>query len=146
MVTYGRCGQRPVVVITSRYSPHKLALLTFATVAGAGWTFGAPNPTSLVAAMPQPVLKVWAVMLLVHGLAGWAAAVAPKGMLERAMLLELGAMLEGVAALGFAATTAFVYAGWAALLGGGLAATWAVANLLRAVRVARDLRKLRASE
>lgn len=132
-----------VVVVRSRHSPHKLALLGLALLTGVAYLLGAPPPQSLAAQMPTWLVHAWAVGLLLHGAAGFAGVFAPRRHLDRGLGVEVGAMLFGAAALLVVAAASFKYAGGAALLGGGLAAAWAVANVWRAAQIRRDLRQLR---
>lgn len=133
--------QRPVVVITGRQRPHELVLLGFALLIGLAYTVGAPPPRSSAAEMPAWLVRLWAVGLLVHGVAGLAAVFVP-GPKGRSLLAEAGSMLIGAGALLVVAAASFSYAGWGALLGGGFLLAWAVANVVRAFQIRRDLRSL----
>lgn len=130
------------VVVTGRHRPHELVFLALALVLGLAYTLGAPPPQSAAAEMPMWLVRLWAVGLLAHGVTGAASVVLPLRW-DRALWLEAGSMLIGFGALLIVGAAAFSYAGlWRALLGGGLCFGWAVANLVRAVQIRRDFRRL----
>jgi hypothetical protein len=133
---------RPVLVVTGRHRPHEIVLLLFALVTGLAYTVGAPPPRSAAAEMPPWLVDLWAIGLLAHGVIGLAGVLLPFN-LERRLWLELGSMFIGTGALCLVAVVSFSYAGWAALLGGGLCVAWAVANQARAWQIYLDLRTRR---
>lgn len=132
---------RPRLFITSRHRPHEVVFLALAVAIGLAYTLGAPPPRSAAAAMPPWLVYLWAAGLAAHGILGLAGVYWPSR--DRGLLLELGSMLIGAGALAFVAILTFAYAGWGALLGGGLCVAWAVANLARAAQIRADLRALR---
>lgn len=134
-------GARPVVVVSGRHRPHEMLFLALSVLLGLAYTLAAPPPQSHAAEMPPWLVHVWAGGLLLSGVVGLAAILVPFRV-ERALLLELGAMLVGAGALVVTTAAVFAYAGWSGLLGGGFSAAWALANLARAGQIWRDLRGL----
>jgi hypothetical protein len=129
-------------VVTGPRRSHEVVFLAFAVLIGAVYTVGAPPPTSTAAVTPPWLVRTWAVGLLGHGIIGLAGVLLPLRR-DRGLLVEAASMLIGAGALVMAAAASFAYAGWGALLGGGLTLAWALANLVRAVEIRGEFRALR---
>lgn len=135
-------GPRPVVVVvTGRHRPHEIVFLMLALVIGLAYTLGAPPPQSVAAEMAPWIVDLWAFGLAAHGVIGLASVLVPMRT-DRALLVEAGSMLIGTGAWAMAAASTFSYAGWRALLGGGLSFAFAAANAWRAFQIRRDVRSL----
>lgn len=137
-----------LVVLRSRHSPHKLALLAVATIAGIALLAGSlPAPPDLAKHLPEPLLTYWNVCILLHGIAGLAAVALPNRLVGPGLALEFLAMVLGVWALGSAVVAALLEHGPFALFGPGLiTAAWTVANVIRAWQIGRDLHQMRQRE
>ena len=133
---------RPVVVVAGRHRPHEILLLAVAVLTGLAYTLGAPPPNSLAALLPGWSVRVWAVGLALHGVAGLAACASKA---RWSLPAEQASMLVGAAALvwyAVALADASQTAGARALLSGGITLAWAGANLWRAGQIYHDLRGL----
>lgn len=136
-------SQSTVIVITSRYSPHKLVFLTIAIILGVVYLLGVvPPPTGLATQIPRELIRPWAVAMLLHGLACVIGVLAPPRHIRRGLEMELGGMLVGAAVLLASGVAAFVTAGRGAALGGSLMLGWCLANGIRAAQCRRDVRHL----
>lgn len=133
---------RPVLVVTGRHRPHELLLLLFSLVSGLAYTLGSPPPQSVAASIDPWLVRAWSAGLLMSGAVGLLAALLPLPE-DRALGLELGAMLIGAGALVLAAAAIFSSAGARGAFGAGVCAFWAAANMVRAFQVIRDLREVR---
>ncbi len=131
-----------MVVVVGRQRAHEVLLLAVSVIVGAAYTIGAPRPGSLSALLNPWVFRVWAVAMLVSGLAGLLGCVY-RGRVETALGIERGAMLVQLGALLIYATVLFAYAGVSALLAGLITCGWGAANAARAVQIGRALRQLR---
>lgn len=131
--------ERQVVIVTGRHRPHEILFLALSVVTGLAYTFGAPPPNSLAALLPGWALAVWAIGLALSGAVGlvgiWLRR--PAG-----LHIEQGAMLLGTAALVWYTAGVIGLAGWRGLFAGGVSVAWAVANLVRAWQIQRDLRSV----
>jgi len=133
---------RPVLVVSGRHRPHEMLLLAFSVLIGAAYTLGSPPPQSVVAQVYPALVHLWSAGLLVSGLLGLGALLAPLR-LDVTLALEAGAMLIGAAALVIAAAAIFEYNGAAkGLFGGGFCIAWMLANVARAALAWRDRREL----
>lgn len=130
-----------LVVFRTRHSPHKLVFFGLALLWGVAYL--APSPQVL---MPSWLVSGWAAGMLIHGLAGFAAVLAPRRRIEQALLVELGSMMFGSGALLLMAIAVWHYQGIgrATLLGGGFFAAWTVANAYRGRQITRDLHQMRS--
>lgn len=127
---------RPVLVISGRHRPHEILLLVVSVVTGAAYTVGAPPPTSVAALLPGWALHVWSLGLAVSGAVGLLGVLTRRGW---SLQFEQAAMLIGAGALVWYAA-AVVPFGWRALLAGAISLAWALANLVRALQIYRDLK------
>lgn len=117
-------------------------MLVYSVLAGLVYLSGVTAPPgSVVALMPAWEVHVWAALLAVSGAVGLAGCWW-RGNVAFGLRLEGGAMLINAAALAAFAAAAFAAAGWRALVGGGVAAALAWADLVRAGQIKRDLRGL----
>lgn len=91
--------------------------------------------------MPQWQIDLWAVGLLVSGALGLFGCSYLRD-LEFGLIAEAAGMLIGAGALLIAAVSSFEFAGWHALLGGGITVAWTAANLWRAWQIRHDLKEL----
>lgn len=123
---------RPVVIVSGKHRPHQILLLVVSVVTGVAYTIGAPPPASVAALLPGWALLVWSVGLATSGVIGLVGVL-------RSLRLEQASMLLGAAALLWytAAVSTF---GWRGLFAGAISVAWAVANLVRAGQIRRDLR------
>lgn len=126
---------RPLVVVSGRHRPHELLLLAVSLVTGVAYTIGAPPPASVSALLPAWALHVWSAGLVVSGVVGLAGALTRRWW---SLQVEQAGMLLGAAALIWY-TAAVVPFGWRALLAGLISVAWALANVVRAVQIRRDL-------
>lgn len=132
---------RPIVIVTGRHRPHQIAFLALSVLFGLAFTFGAPPPQSVAALMPQWLVALWAVGLLLSGVLGLVGIAAIRRV-QTGLLLEVASMLLGAGALTIVTFAVFAYSGWKGFFGGGLCVAWAVANLVRAGQIRRDLETL----
>lgn len=132
---------RPVLVVAGRHRPHELLFLGLSLVFGLAYTLGSPPPQSVASQMPPWLVHVWAVGLLLSGVVGLVGTLAPIGY-GRGLSLELGAMLVGAAALVVTTAAIFNYAGARGLFSVGFCVAWALANVVRAVQIVRDMREV----
>ena len=133
--------ERPFVLVTGRRRPHEILFLVFSLLIGIFYTFGAPPPTSIAALMPAWQVKIWAIGLLISGVTGlFSTLLNPSS--ERAMLLEMGAMLIGAGAF-FISGGAAAQFGLRAAFSVGWAAALMAANLWRSWQIRQDLRAMR---
>lgn len=140
--------QRPIILVTGRQRPHEVLLIALSALVGAGYTFGAPPPTSVASLMPAWLVHAWAAGLLLSGVVGLVSLAVGSRRIERRMRLEAGSMLVGAAAVLVSTEATFHYAFQVgiitkALLSGGFGLAWTAANLTRAFQIRRELRDMR---
>lgn len=128
-------------VLVPRQAPHKLLLLLVSTILGLFYIFGSPAPATVAATQPVWVVHLWAVGLLLSGVAGFAGCFWLTD-LRRALRLEASGMYLGASTMVLYAVSLFAYSGWRALGSGLTFALWSVANLWRLWQINRDLRDL----
>lgn len=127
---------RPLIVVSGRHRPHELLLLGVSIITGVAYTIGAPPPQSIAALLPGWALHIWSAGLAVSGLLGLTGALARRAW---ALQVEQAGMLLGAGALVWY-TVAVAPFGWRALFAGLISVAWALANLVRAAQIRRDLR------
>lgn len=130
---------RPILIITGRNRPHLLMTLWFSLVAGAVFILGAPVPPSMG---DTGLVAIWAWLLLLSGVVGLTGCYS-RGNLKRALGLERGGMLLGAGAVIGYAVQVYTINGGRALFSAGFCAGWAIANVVRALQISNDLRKLK---
>lgn len=124
-------ASRPLVVVSGRHRPHEILLLVVSLITGVAYSVGAPPPASVAALLPGWALLVWSIGLTLSGVLGLAGVF-------WSLRLEQASMLLGAAALVWY-TAAVAPFGWRALFAGAISTAWAVANLVRAGQIRRDL-------
>lgn len=130
---------RPVLIITGRHRPHLLMTLWFSLVSGAVFVLGAPVPPSMG---DSSLVAVWAWLLLLSGVVGLVGCYTRLNV-RRGLGLERAGMLIGAGAVVGYAIQVYTVNGQRALFSAGFCAGWAIANVVRALQVSNDLRKLR---
>ena len=113
--------------------------LWFSLVAGAVFILGAPVPPSMG---DTGLVAIWAWLLLLSGVVGLTGCYS-RGNLKRALGLERGGMLLGAGAVIGYAVQVYTINGGRALFSAGFCAGWAIANVVRALQISNDLRKLK---
>lgn len=142
MVGYGGVAvSRPVIVVTSRRSPHKVAWLLYSILAGVS-LLSARDASSALAGQQRGLLYLWAGLLVGSALLG-LYSVLRRGNVERSMGYEQAAMLINAAALLWLAVAVLAVAGASGWVAVATAAIFAGAGLARAWQIRRDLRWLR---
>lgn len=139
-------GSRPVLVLSQRVPEHAQALSVMAVILGTAWTvrFG-PLPASVTTFTSNPWVNYgWAAMFAVSGLPVLVAAWWPRKWIGplRALRAEQGGhLIQAGACLYYAAGAgALGDRGW---LGAGAFTAWAVAGIVRAMRIKIDLTAIR---
>lgn len=113
-------------------------------VAGVVYAFGAPMPRSFESVGVDYAWFVgWAVVLAASGVLALVGSFW-RGRVDLALELERAGLTGNVGALLLYVTVAFVWLGWGGFVPAGFVGAWAVANLVRAVRLSRNLRALKA--
>lgn len=136
-------SHRPVVIVAGRHRPHEQLLLAYSALVGAAYlASGAPAPPSMRAILPEAAVTVWAVALVVSGVAGFVGCWW-RG--ERGLGVEFGALLMNAGTLVVYSMAAFTAGGLNALLPGGIVLAWAAANIWRAVQTLRDINEVRGA-
>lgn len=130
---------RPILIITGRDRPHLLMTLWFSLLSGAVFVLGAPVPPSMGG---SGLVAVWAWLLLLSGLVGLVGCYTRRN-LKRALGLERAGMLIGAGAVIGYAVQVYTVNGNRALFSAGFCAGWVIANVVRALQISNDLRKLR---
>lgn len=129
-----------VVIVAARHRPHQLVFLGLSVLLGATYLLGAPPPASVVALMPHWLVLLWAAGLAFSGVVGLLAVVVFARWLESSLLAEAGAMLVGAGALVLLAASIVSVGGvHASIFGVGFIVAWALANLVRAAQIRREL-------
>ncbi|MDP9799338.1 hypothetical protein J2S43_007850 [Catenuloplanes nepalensis] len=139
-------GGRPLIVASGRH-PFEVCTLLAAFIVGTALHLGAVVPRSVSTAMPPTIQAVWAIGLIVAGLAGLAGVAVPR----RRLLVGLGLELLGIGVLGTAATmysiSLYAVSAEQAIVAGGFVSALAVASWWRWGQIIVDLRRLgRAAE
>jgi hypothetical protein len=129
------------IVLASRARAHEFVLLALSLLLGVTYLLGAPPPQSAAATMPHWLVTAWAAGLAVSGLAGLLSAAVIRWR-DTSLMLEAGAMLIGAGALVLITAAIAVYSGARGMLGAGLCLGWALANLVRAEQIRREIREL----
>ena len=130
---------RSVLVITGRHRPHLLMTLWFSLISGAVFLLGAPRPPSMGDTW---LVTMWAALLVTSGVVGlWGCYT--RHNIMRALGLERAGMLVGAGAVIGYAVQVYTINGHRALFSAGFCAGWAIANVVRALQISNDLRKLR---
>lgn len=130
---------------SGRHRYHELVLFGASVLLGISYLSTVPAPQSLTALVPGWLVALWAIGLLASGSLGLIAA-AWRGSILVALELERSALLISTGALLLIGGTSFVATGLRALFGGLIIASWAVANILRALQIRRDLHTPTAGE
>ena len=129
-----------VVIVAGRHRPHELVFLGLSVLLGATYLLSAPPPASVVALMPHWVVDLWSAGLVFSGLVGLLAVLVFGRWLESSLLAEAGAMLVGAGALVLLATASISVGGrHTSIFGVGFIVAWALANLVRAAQIRREL-------
>ncbi|GIG92496.1 hypothetical protein Pen02_74320 [Plantactinospora endophytica] len=132
--------------MTSGWQPFEVTSLATAVVCGVSLVGLDSRPRSVAAAMPNLLEQIWAVGLIVAGVAG-LCGVAWQGQLATALGVELGALLGFGSVTGMYAIAVFVIAGRPGIAAGLFIAALAVSSWWRCVQIVRDLHRLaRAQE
>lgn len=131
---------RPLVVVT-RSSEHVQLLLGTSVLVGLGMLLAAPAPQTMLSLFPRWFVTVWALTWVASGAAGTVALLWRRD-LSRALLMERAALVLNASAAGLFAVSAFVAAGLRAWVVGLFLAGWTTANVVRAVRIGREAKKL----
>lgn len=135
---------RPLVVIINR-GEHEAVLLGTSVLVGVGMLAVAPAPTSVLVLFPSWLVTVWALAWVVSGVAGLVGLWWPRLDVGRALAVERAALIINAAAVLLFTASAFVSAGWRAWAAGLFLAGWTVANLVRAFRIGREVKRLEQS-
>jgi hypothetical protein len=131
-------SSRPILVIAGRHRPHEQLLLTYGALSGAVFLVGgAPEPASIAASMPGPVVTAWAAGLVASGVVGMVGCWW-RG--ERGQILEAGGLLVGAGSLLLYSAALISAVGLRALFPAGVIAAWLCANLWRVAQIRRELR------
>ncbi|MEN3611907.1 hypothetical protein AAH979_20405 [Plantactinospora sp. ZYX-F-223] len=142
--TVPRPGQRWRIrharVVSGRH-PFEVTSLATAVVCGVLLVVLDSRPRSVSIAMPTLLEQVWAVGLIVAGVAG-LCGVAWRGQLAIGMGVELGALLSFGAVTGMYAIAIFAISGRAGLTAGLFIAAVAVASWWRCVQITWDLYRM----
>ncbi len=132
---------RPILIITGRNRPHLLMTLWFSLVSGLVFVLGAPIPPSMGS---SDLVAVWAWLLLLSGAIGLTGCYTRHN-LKRGLGLERAGMLAGAGAVIGYAIQVYMINGNRALFSAGFCAGWAIANVVRALQISNDLRKVRGA-
>ncbi|MGI5149140.1 hypothetical protein ACQEVC_22710 [Plantactinospora sp. CA-294935] len=142
--TVPRPGQRWRIrharVVSGRH-PFEVTSLATAVVCGVLLVVLDSRPRSVSLAMPTLLEQVWAVGLIVTGIAG-LSGVAWRGQPATGMGVELGALLSFGAVTGMYAIAVFVISGQPGLTAGLFIAAVAVASWWRCAQITRDLYRM----
>lgn len=128
----------PILIVTGRERPHLLMTLWFSLVSGAVFLLGAPRPPSMGDTW---LVTMWAVLLVTSGSVGLLGCYTRRN-IRRALGLERAGMLIGAGAVIGYAVQVYATNGHRALFSAGFCAGWAIANVVRALQISNDLRKL----
>lgn len=133
---------RRVLVVTSRRrDPPELMLLGLCLLTAASYLVGATPPSAVQAVMPAWLVVGWYVMLGAAGAVGVAGNLWP-GQLATAWRLRLAGQVFAAGPAAAYAVAAFAFAGFQALVAGGLVVAWALICTWQAALLAHDLRRL----
>lgn len=131
---------RPIVVVGGG-AEHEANMMATSMLIGVGMLLAAPAPQSVLAVLPGWLVTVWAATWVASG-AACLAALRWRKSLYRSLLVERAALVLNTVSVGTFALAAFVFAGWRAWVTGVFLAGWAVANLVRAYRIGREVKQL----
>lgn len=127
------------LVRTGRHQPHEVLLLVFSILGGLAFLLGADAPSTLERALPAAVVTTWRWSLLVSGTLGLVGCYW-RGYVVTGLLIERGAMLMAAATGLLYIVALFSVAGLAAVGAGIYTTAYAVACIIRAGQISRDLR------
>ncbi|WP_159104848.1 hypothetical protein [Plantactinospora sp. BB1] len=135
-----RWRSRPARMVSGRH-PFEVTSLATAVVCGVLLVVLDSRPRSVAVAMPTLLEQVWAVGLILAGVAGLCGVVW-RGQPATGMGVELGALLAFGAVTGMYAIAVFVISGRPGLAAGLFIAAVAVASWWRCAQIARHLYRL----
>jgi hypothetical protein len=127
---------------SERRHPMQVFVAVLCTASGIPLLLGGPQPGSLSESLPSWLVHVWAAVLVTGGALLVSAAIVRDKV--TALFLELTASPPLALVLSAYASGALFIAGWKAVVPVGLLAGLAAAFLLRAAKVYRQIRELRA--
>lgn len=132
---------RPVVV-TSRWQPHSIFFLIYATALGGNWLAAGRPVDPPLSALPGWAVPVWYGALSVGGIVGLAAAAVPSRWYGLALIGERIAMYATGAGIAIYAVLVLDL-GWRMWVSVLLLIFWALANGWRIIQIHATLRQLR---
>lgn len=133
-----------IVLVTGRHRPHELLLLAWSVLLGASYLLTVPAPQSLSAAVPRPIVLLWAGGLALSGAIGLIGCLW-RGNVAVGLGIERGALIMSTAVLILIASVFVAAVGWRAAYSTGLTLAWALANLSRCIQITTDLRQIAAA-
>lgn len=133
---------RRAVIIVGRQRAHEVLFLCVAVITGISYIVGAPRPGSVSSELDPIVFRGWAIAMLVTGVFGLVGCYW-RTRIETSLGIERGAMVAQLGALLIYAAAVIAYAGVRGLLVALIVLGWSAANLVRAVQITADLRRLR---
>lgn len=132
-------------IVTGRFQAHEALLLLISVILGANYLLVTiPPPESLQALAPKWLVMLWSLGLLVSGLAGLVAMFWPSVKdVDVALQVERGAMIMSSGTLLLILGSIVVITGLRGAFGIAFILAWIAANLMRALQIQKDLKKLR---
>lgn len=135
----------PVLVVPGRERWHEVTLALWAVLIGVLYLAGGPKSPAIAAQLMPPWSIIFALGLLSGGgltLAGsyWLTDI------ERGLELERAGLVALTGALVVYVTAVLTTNGWPGITAGGLAVAWTWANLMRSLRITRDLGLIRGKD
>lgn len=131
----------PPVIFIARRKPHEILLLVLALLSGVSLLAGPAEPDSMRQELPPFVPTAWAVVLLVSAILG-LGGILWRGNPIRGMLIERGALRMQAGMVLIYGAVLISYAGWSAVISGGAALAWCLANLWECRLITQDLRHI----
>lgn len=131
----------PAVAITSGRHPYQIAVHLAAALGGASMVLADRVPRSVSEVMSGPLIVLWAVLLILSGVAV-LAGVAWRGKASTGLYAELGGVCVLAGGTSMYAVSLFAVAGLQALVAAMFISGLAFGSWWRSVQIVRDIRRL----